>query len=311
MTTRPRIVSLIPSATEMVHALGFGDQLVGCSHECDTPPAVTKLPRLTAPKLDPNRPSGEIDRQVRDLLQEALAVYRVDAGLLRSLSPDVIVTQSQCEVCAVSLVDVEAAVADWTETRATIVSLEPNCLGDIWADMERLAEALDAAAAGSALVERLKDRISGIAERAEGLAARPSVACVEWLEPLMAAGNWVPELVALAGGRDPLGRPGAHAPTIGWAELRAADPDLVITMPCGFDIARTRRDLPLLTGRTGWHNLAAVEAGRVYLTDGNQYFNRPGPRVVESLEILAEILHPEVFGFGHKGSGWVEYGPEA
>jgi len=304
MTAALRIVSLIPSATEIVAALGFAEQLVACSHECDHPPVVEGLPRLTAPKLDPARPSAEIDRDVRTLLEGALAVYRVDAERLRALAPDVIVTQTQCEVCAVSLGDVEAALADWADGRPRLVALEPSGLADIWRDIEKVAEALDAARAGATLIAGLQARMAAVEAQARGLGAPPSVVCVEWLEPLMAAGNWVPELVVLAGGRELLGSAGSHAPTVDWPTLRAADPEVLITMPCGFDIARTREELSLLTGRPGWGVLRAARTGRVALADGNQYFNRPGPRIAESLEILAEILHPGACDYGHRGIGW-------
>ncbi len=300
----PRVVSLIASATEIVCALGFEDQLVGRSHECDYPGSVTRLPACTAPKFDTGGSSAEIDRRVKGLVQQALSVYRVDAERLRELRPDVIVTQSQCEVCAVSLRDVEQAVAAWTGTRPRVVSLRPNALADVWADILLVAEALGAPERGTALVERLQGRMAAIAERARALAGRPTVACVEWIDPLMAAGNWMPELVEMAGGVSSFGEAGAHAPRMTWEQLCAADPDVVLVMPCGFDIARSRRDMPALTGRPEWTGLRAVRNRRVYLGDGNAYFNRPGPRLVESLEILAELLHPEAFRFGHEGTGW-------
>ena len=305
----PRVVSLIASATEIVSALGFGDDLVGRSHECDFPPAVAKLPALTEAKLDATRPSGAIDRDVKALLQDALGVYKVDAEKLRALAPDVIVTQPQCEVCAVSLADVERAVACWTDCAAKIVSLEPNSLADVWADIARVADALDAPDRSEILLRDLKTRLDAIAARAAALQTRPRVACIEWIEPLMVAGNWVPELVTLASGEDPLGTPGAHSPYLDFARLASADPDVIVTMPCGFDIARTRQEMPALTDRADWQVLRAVRDGQVFITDGNQYFNRPGPRLVESLEILAEILHPETFDFGHEGTGWVCFAP--
>jgi len=303
----PRVVSLIASATEIVTALGFRDELVGRSHECDFPADVATLPALTEAKLDATRPSGAIDREVKALLEDALGVYKVDAEALRVLAPDVIVTQTQCDVCAVSLADVERAVASWTDCTAKIVSLEPNALADVWADITRVAEALGAPARGEALVRDLTARIDAIAARTAEQPSRPRVACIEWIEPLMVAGNWVPELVALAGGEDPLGTPGAHSPYLDFARLASADPDVIVTMPCGFDIARTWQEMPALTERADWQDLRAVRDGRVFVTDGNQYFNRPGPRLVESLEILAEVLHPDSFAIGHEGTGWVRY----
>jgi iron complex transport system substrate-binding protein len=300
----PRVVSLIASATEIVCALGCEDRLVGRSHECDYPPTVRHLPVCTEPLIDPSRPSGEIDRQVKAVLRQALSVYRVHTDVLRALQPDVIITQAQCEVCAVSLQDVELALATWLASRPHLVSLEPNALADVWRDIDAVAEALGVPKRGAALVAHLQERIAAVAERARDLPTRPTVACIEWIDPLMAAGNWVPELVALAGGTNRFGTAGRHSPWMTWPQLVASDPDVVVVMPCGFDIARSRHELSALTQRPEWPTLRAVRAGSVYLTDGNQYFNRPGPRLVESLEILAELLHPATFHFGHEGTGW-------
>lgn len=300
----PRIVSLIASATEIACALGFADQLVGRSHECDFPESVQRLPVCTAPKFPVHGSSYEIDQRVRAILQESLAVYRVDAEQLRQLRPDVILTQAQCEVCAVSLRDVEQVVCQWLDSRPRIVSLVPNGLADVWTDICLVADALGVPERGTALVERLQQRMAAIAERARLAGSRPTVACIEWIEPLMAAGNWMPELVEMAGGVPLFGTAGQHAPQMAWPQLVEADPEVILIMPCGWDIARSRQDLPALTGKPEWPRLRAVRDGRVYIGDGNQYFNRPGPRLVESLEILAEILHPEHFSFGHDSAGW-------
>lgn len=298
-----RIVSLLPSATEIVAALGCADRLVGRSHECDFPLGVERLPALTAPRLKLEGLSGEIDRRVKEVLTQALSVYRVDADRLRALAPDVIVTQSQCEVCAVSLPDVEAATCDWTGRAVEIVSLQAEDLAGVWRDVRRVARTLHLDAAGDAVVAEAERRVAMIAAMAQGL-RRPTVACVEWLEPLMAAGNWMPELVALAGGRNLFGEAGKHSPWMTWDDLLNADPEVILVLPCGFDLPRNRAEIGVLTGDPRWPRLAAVRAGQVYLTDGNQFFNRPGPRLVESLEILAEILHPGVFAFGHRGQAW-------
>lgn len=303
-SARPRVVSLIASSTEIVCALGFEGLLVGRSHECDYPESVKRLPACTGPKFVPDGTSYEIDQRVKAILQEGLSVYRVDGEKLRVLAPDVIITQDHCEVCAVSLRDVEAAVCDWLGSRPLVVSLRPDSLADVWAGIRRVAEALGAPERGHELVARLKARMAGVAERARVLPERPRVACIEWIEPLMACGNWMPELVAMAGGVNLFGEAGKHSPVMEWEELRAGDPDVIIVLPCGFDLERTRREMPGLAGRPGWSELPAVRAGRVYLADGNQYFNRPGPRLAESLEILAEILHPQAFRFGHEGTGW-------
>jgi len=300
-----RIVSLLPSATEIVCALGYRDELVGRSHECDFPPGVEKLPALTEPKFGVEGTSAEIDERVRAIVKDALSVYRVDAARLRELAPDVIVTQSQCEVCAVSQSDVEAAVAEWLGAKPGIVSLAPYALADVFDDMVRVADRLGDRRRGEEVVASLRSRIDAIAERASRAERRPSFACIEWIDPLMSAGNWMPETVELAGGRNLFGRAGEHSPWMKMDALVAADPDVILVSPCGFPIERSRRELPALSADPRWNNLRAVREGKVFLADGNQYFNRPGPRIVESLEILAEILHPELFGFGHEGSGWV------
>jgi iron complex transport system substrate-binding protein len=300
----PRIVSLIASATEIVCALGFESQLVGRSHECDFPESVKKLPVCTAPKFNAQGSSYEIDQRVKAVLQEGLSVYRVDAEMLRALRPSVIVTQTQCEVCAVSLADVQQALGTWLGETPQIVSLAPNGLADVWTSVEQVARALAVGERASELIGRLKRRMAAIAEKSRGLTTRPTVACIEWIEPLMAAGNWMPELVEMAGGVNLFGTAGKHAPWMTWTDLRARDPDVIVVLPCGFDVERSRRDMTVLSRQSDWPRLSAVRNRRIYLADGNQYFNRPGPRLAESLEILAEVLHPETFHFGHEGRGW-------
>ena len=299
-----RIVSLLPSATEIVCALGFQDQLVGRSHECDFPHSVTRLPSLTSPKFNPEGTSAEVDQRVKTILAEALAVYRVDADRLRELKPDFIVTQSQCDVCAVSMRDVEDAVAQWTGAQPKVISLAPYALRDVFADMERVGVALGVAERAIEVVGRLRARMRAIEDRAKSAASLPRVACIEWIDPMMAAGNWMPELIAMAGGANLFGKAGEHSPWMKFEEIATADPDVILIAPCGFTIDRTAAELPALTGRPEWAGLKAVRERKVFLGEGNQYFNRPGPRLVESLEILAEILHPELFSFGHEGSGW-------
>jgi iron complex transport system substrate-binding protein len=283
-----RIVSLLPSATEIVCALGFEHRMVGRSHECDYPPAITRLPVLTEPKFDPGGSSAAIDERVKMILADALAVYRVDADKLRSLSPDVIVTQSQCDICAVSMREVEQAVGQWLGAPPpAIVSLAPYALADIFKDMERVAIALDVAERGMQMVGGLSRRMNAIERGAKAASARPRVAIIEWIEPLMAAGNWMPELVAMAGGDNRFGEAGQHSLWMKFEELAAEDPEVIIVAPCGFDMERTARELPVLTQRPDWATLRAVRENMVFIADGNQYFNRPGPRIVESLEILA------------------------
>jgi iron complex transport system substrate-binding protein len=299
-----RVVSLIASATEIVCALGCEDQLVGRSHECDYPPSIRRLPVCTEPKFDVTGSSREIDRRVKDLLRDALSVYRVHADRLAELRPDVIVTQTQCEVCAVSLKDVEQAVCSTLASRPTIVSLAPNALADVWTDIQRVADALDISWRGRELTDRLQTRMAVIAEQARTLRDRPTVACIEWIDPLMASGNWMPELVEMAGGVNLFGEAGKHAPWMTWEDLCSRNPDVILVLPCGFDVERTRTEIPALTNRSEWPCLEAVRTRQVFLFDGNQYFNRPGPRLVESLEILAEVLHPASFRFGHEETGW-------
>ncbi len=307
----PRVVSLIASATEIVCALGEEASLVGRSHECDWPPSVRLLPAVSRPAFATAGSSRAVDLALKERLRRALSIYEVDAGLLKALRPDVILTQTQCEVCAVSPRDVERAVCELADRSARIVALEPNALADVWVDIERVAGALGVAARGAELVARLRGRVEAVARRASTLAERPRVAVVEWIEPLMAAGNWMPELVQAAGGVNLFGEAGRHSPWMTWDALAQADPDVIVVSPCGFGIARTRDEMPALTGRAEWAGLTAVAAERVYLADGNAYFHRPGPRLAESLEILAEILHPADFHFGHRGEGWMPLAPDA
>lgn len=299
-----RIVSLISSATEIVCALGFEEELVGRSHECDYPPSIERLPVCSASKVHIDAAGAAIDGQVRSIVAEGLSVYRVDPDLLNELAPTVIVTQTQCEVCAVSLSDVEQAVCELVTSRPAIVTQEPMALGDIFTDIRKVAAALDAPERGEALVARLEGRLEAVRAAVPSGAQRPSIACVEWIDPLMMAANWVPELVDCAGGENRFGEPGRHSGYLDAGELFAADPDVIAVMPCGFDIERAWREMRPLAGRPEWSRLRAVRNGRVLMCDGNQYFNRPGPRVVESAEILAECLHPDACDFGHRGRGW-------
>ena len=300
-----RIISLLPSATEIVCALGLAGNLVGRSHECDYPAEITNLPALTAPRFNPEGASAEVDQRVKSIVQNALSVYRVDADQLMALRPDAIVTQSQCEVCAVSERDLEEALGQWMGVgRPVVVSLTATSLDGVYADIARAAAVLGAEPAGARVVAAMKQRIKGIAARAGAAASRPTIATIEWIDPLMSGGNWMPELVEIAGGRNLFGEAGRHSPWLQFDQLAAADPDVIFVSPCGFGIDRSLEELPALTRNTAWPKLSAVRNGRVFIGDGNQYFNRPGPRLVESAEILAEILHPELFTFGHEGSGW-------
>ena len=304
-----RIVSLLPSATEIVCALGLRDALVARSHECDFPAGVADLPFCTRPRFEiDDGSSREIDDAVRSLAAEAraadaLGVYEIDLDRLRGLEPTHIITQTQCEVCAVSLHEVEAAVAALVGFDTRIVSLAPNTLADIWDDIRRTGAALGVAGAAADLVASLRSRIAEIAERAADLPA-PSVAVIEWADPFMTAGHWTMEQVVLAGGRPVIGEPEGPSLRFEWDDLIVADPDAIIVSPCGFALHRAWRDAELLAADPRWTALRAVQSGRVAVIDGNQFINRPGPRVAESQEIIAEILHPDTFEFGHRGRDW-------
>jgi len=297
----PRIASLLPSATEIVSALGMGPHLVGVSHECDHPAEVVGLPVLTSSAVRPCASSADIDRGVREILRDALAVYDIDLDALAAARPDVIVTQDLCEVCAVSRLDVERAVEELAGSadslgEVRIVNLHPTRLEDIRDDIARVAEALDCTEAGAACQAEMDGRIEAVRRRA-GALERPAVLCIEWIDPVMIGGTWMPELVTLAGGEPLVGRPGENAPTLSIEELAGLDPapDVVLIKPCGFDIERTlaeREVLQALLYTTGW---PAAGSGSVWVADGNAFFNRPGPRIADSLEILAACVHPDAF----------------
>lgn len=296
----PRIVSLIPSATEIVAELGLTDRLVGRSHECDHPPGIERLPACTAPAFASDGTSGDIDRQVSARLENALSIYELHRDVLASLAPSHILTQDRCDVCAVTLAEVEAAAREWVGGATKIVSLKPKRLADVWDDIRVVGQALGVDGAPAAA--RCAERVGAIAERAPRTARR--VVCLEWADPLFCSGGWLPDLVAVAGGAEAIGVAGAEARRIGWDALAAAEADVIVLMLCGFDLARAAQDATLLAARPEWRTLDAVAAGQVYVTDGSHYFSRPGPRLVESAEILAEILHPGRFDFGHEGRGW-------
>ena len=303
----PRVVSLIASATEIVHALGAGHCQVARSHECDWPASVLGLPQLTKPKFKVEGSSRQIDVEVKSLVEHGLAVYEVDAGGLKSIAPDVILTQDQCEVCAVSLADVERAVASWTGCRANVVSLRPHTLTDIYSDNQRIADALGIRDAGRTLNGQMAQRFGEIFTRAWGR-PRPRLAFIEWIDPLMSGGHWMPVLIDIAGGINLFGAHGGQSPWISLDQITAADPDVILVAPCGYDLPKTREEIAVLDGNSEWQALRAVREGQLYLADGNAYFNRPGPRLVESAEILAEILHPELAGYGHMGQAMIQHG---
>jgi len=298
--THPRIVSLLSSSTEIVAALSCTEWLVGRSHECDFPPEVLRLPICSRPRLDPSASSLEIDTRVKALLANQLSIYEVDGPLLASLQPDVILTQTLCEVCAVSDKDVLAALGPELLPGTQLVSLKPQCLVDTWGDIQTVADALRVSSRGEKLVGQLRSRLESLRRRVADR-AHPRVACIEWLSPLMSAGNWVPELVEAAGGVPVIGEAGKHSPWLTWEELNVADPDLLVLIPCGFDLERTCDEAAAVMTDPRWSELRSVQAGRVYAVDGNQYFNRPGPRLVDSAEMLAEIFDSPQ---STAGTGW-------
>ena len=299
-----RILSLIASATEIVHALGLGRFQVGRSHECDYPADVLQLPVCTRPSFAVTGSSREIDDLVKDRLRAALNIYEVDSEMIRELAPTHIITQTQCKVCAVSLEDVEKALQTGMATEAEMIPLEPYALADLWRDIDQVATRCGHPAAGVALTDKLQSQMRAIEVKTQRASSRPTVAAIEWLEPLMAAGNWVPELIEMASGKNLFGVTGQHSPWMTWDEFVASDPDVIIALPCGFDLQRTRSEMHWLEERTGWREFKAVRNRAVYLADGNQFMNRPGPRLAESLRIFAEVLHPELFEPTLEQIGW-------
>jgi iron complex transport system substrate-binding protein len=283
---------------------------------------VQNLPVCTTARLDTNKSSLKIDTDVQTLLESALSIYGIKSDVLEQLQPTHIITQDQCDVCAVSFADVERAVAQLTQSNPQVISLQPNKLADVWADIERVAQVLGVDE--KPILSQLQSRIDFCRDRIQFRSAQslrspsrlrrltaeylgPTVAAIEWTDPIMASGNWIPELIELAGGKNLFGTVGQHSPYLQWQDIVEADPDCIIIMPCGFDLERTRRESQTLTQHPDWTNLQAVKSGKVFITDGNAYFNRPGPRLVDSLEILAEIIHPELFDFDYRGTGWEVY----
>jgi iron complex transport system substrate-binding protein len=303
-TERPasRIVSLLASGTELVAALGLGERLVGRSHECDHPAWVKRLPALSRPAFDFHGTSAEIDARVRERLHAGLPLYEVDEAQLAALAPDIIITQTHCEVCAVSPGDLAHGVSA-RRARHQVVALATGTVDGILDGFARVAEVLGAAEAGRALVADIRARLAAISALTRPL-RRPRVACLEWIEPLFEMGNWGPEIVDIAGGQSLLSSPGAHSTTLPFEALAAADPEVIVVAPCGFDLTRTLAELPALTDRPGWRDLAAVRAGRAFAADGNFYFNRSGPMLFDTPEILAEMLHPDQFPPRHEGTIW-------
>lgn len=298
-----RIVSLLPSATEIIACLGLTNALVGRSHECDYPPEIQSLPVCTQARINAEKTSAAIHQDVTQLIQSALSIYEIKLDVLEELKPTHILTQDQCDVCAVSVADVETAVAKLTNSHPQIISLQPQHLADVWTDILKVGKTLNVATES---VENLEARVKICEQKTQSLTSedRPTVLCIEWTDPLMIAANWIPEMVKIAGGEPLFSIVGQPSPQINWESIINANPDIIIFMPCGFNLDRTRQEAMPLAQKPEWQNLHAVQSGRVYITDGNAYFNRPGPRLAESVEILADILHPEIFQYGYKDQAW-------
>jgi len=299
-----RIVSLLPAATEIAAALGLMDQVVGVSHECDFPHEANERPRVTRCPLDnKNLTSRRIDEWVRHSLRENGTIYTIDEPLLRELRPDVILTQKLCDVCAVDYGTV-AKLAQTLPNPPRVVNLEPSSLNDIFDDIRRVAETCDVPERAEKLIVNLSERVANVRERAARIANRPSCFLMEWVDPPFCAGHWGPELVELAGGYDPLGRTHQPSAQIDWQQVLNARPEVIVLALCGHDLDRARRDCKLLRTFPGFDSFPAARGGEIYLVNANAYFSRPGPRIVDSLEILGGILHPGEF------PEFVSHGPD-
>jgi iron complex transport system substrate-binding protein len=288
-----RIVSLLPSATEILCSLGLEDQLVGVTHECDYPPSVRRLPKVTRTLIPVDADSAEIDRLVVERMHSQEALYTLDMTILEQLRPDLIVTQALCGVCAVAEGEVQAAACA-LPGRPRVVNLEPTSLDEVLASIARVAAAAEVGERASEVVGALQRRVDVVAARSAAVKDRPRTILLEWIDPPFSCGHWSPELVRLAGGIEGLGREGAPSRRATWQEILDWRPEVLVVACCGFDIDRTLRDLPILAAQPGWSALPCVRDDRVYVVDGSAYFSRPGPRLVDSLELLAHSVHPDV-----------------
>jgi iron complex transport system substrate-binding protein len=290
-----RIVSLLPAATEIAAALGLIDKIVGISHECDFPHVVNERPRVThCPLHNANLTSSEVDEWVRRALRENGTIYTIDEPLLRELRPDVILTQRLCDVCAVGYGTV-AKLAQTLPGPTRVVDLEPTSLADIFDDIRRVAEVCDVRQRGEELISSLSERVETVRERAAKTTTRPRCLLMEWVDPPFCSGHWGPELVEIAGGFDPLGRKHQSSAQIKWQNVLDARPNVIVLALCGYDIKRAQHDYELLRRFPHFDSLPAARSHEIYLVDASAYFARPGPRIVDSVEILAGILHPEEF----------------
>jgi iron complex transport system substrate-binding protein len=290
----PRVVSLLPSATEIMHFVGAEDTLVGVTHECDYPPGVEKLPKLTSTSIDHHvMTSAEIDAAIGERLSDAGSIYSLDANLLEELKPHLILTQGLCDVCAVSLNVVEQAVARLAEA-PRVLSMNPTSLNEVLDTTIEVGETIGRGKEARQKVAAIYERLTRVERTVEGL-PRPRVGCIEWLDPPFSAGHWIPEMVHFAGGEELFAEAGEPSVRLSWDEVFEAAPEVLVLMPCGFDAAQALREARILPDLPGWGELPAVKNGRVWVVDANSYFSRPAPRLVEGVEILARILHPETF----------------
>jgi iron complex transport system substrate-binding protein len=303
-----KIVTLIPSATEIVAFLGEKEFIIGRSHECDYPKDLNKIPKLTSPKIDVDGTSGQIHKQINVILEKSLSAYKVDIKKLKKLNPDFIVTQAHCEVCAVSFSEVEFIAKEHLGKNTKIISLQPNTLNEVFDDIRRVAKDLEIDNDdNNQLIKNLEIRLKNIKNKTEKY-KKPKIACIEWIDPLMAAGNWIPEMVQISGGEDVFGKKSKDSHWIEFNEIKKYNPEIIIFIPCGFNLKKTNDEVKnLLKLDTRWHDLKAFKNKKIFITDGNQYFNRPGPRLIESLEIFAEIIHPDFFNFEHRNKGWINF----
>ena len=301
-----RIISLISSATEIISALGQKKNLVGISHECDYPKDIQGLPVCTTPRFDISGSSLQIDRDVKSLIQNALSVYRINENILKELKPDIIITQSQCDVCAVSEKDVENALEHILGINPLIISLQPKDLGDIGEDIKFVANSIGVPNEGAELSEKFERQLENL-KYFKRIKNKPTIACLEWIEPLMYAGNWVPQMVEIAGGVNLFGQSGKHSSWSEYDTLIKSNPDKIILMPCGYDLNKTRSEIKPLLELSDWGMLKAVKTNNIFMTDGNQYFNRPGPRLIDSIKILIEIVSEKNNLFGFEKKAWKRF----
>ena len=288
-----RIASLLPSATEIVCGLGLRESLVGVTHECDYPPSVNELPKLTRSFISTTATSAGIDAVVRERVATQSALYSLDMDVLRSVEPDLIITQSLCDVCAVAESEVNEAICT-LPNRPRVLNLEPTCLDDVFDSISKVGTAAGHDSDAQAFLAAQKGRVQAVAKRSQTMRHHPRVLLLEWIDPPFSAGHWNPELIELAGGRVAIGRAGGRSTTVPWHQIVSVDPEVLLIACCGFDIERTLQDIPILQAYDGWRDLQCVQSNRVFVADGSALFNRPGPRLVDSLEILANAVAPEI-----------------